>query len=458
MFATRVVQRRRSSFALRAAVGFAASAGAIALLGCDRAPGVRVPATAVPVADVKPAEARVRASGLLVVRSPRERPEPNKAVPAVPADEAAQLVEAHALTIVHPSTLQEALADPDGRLRRTAWFRGLAGDAERVKDLQDHLTATPAGKTRLVRVEFSAASGADAREVLEAVVEAYLAKLDAQYEVEEKTTMSLLQQEKARLEFELDQVVRRQLSAKEQELGMEGVEVFGAYNVKRQRYERVLNEATQVREALAGLTARKDSIDRALRDGKVPPEIGRLVTSDPRYLQAKSRADEAEIDVALLAADNGEKHESVAKAKKRLAVLQERLKRVQEELRAEHADAVRQPLENQIASAQANASLLRKDVDDFNVQMGRLNQMVQQYQLLKTKEARLRDDITQYDRDIRRVAEFRLGLGKARWRPVDWQARPAAPGAPAPAAAAAPATTTSAVDRHPADAAPNRQV
>ncbi|HEX8911140.1 MAG TPA: polysaccharide biosynthesis tyrosine autokinase, partial [Humisphaera sp.] len=404
---------------------------------------------------------KYKASGYLVVRSPNEMPEPMIRAVSASTEELSLLQRTHAQSIEHvdsllPAAIQasysaaDAGADPKKQklLHLTTWYQNLVKDedggsgedrktanaqrrlAEGKRDLEKNLSATPIGGTRLIKVEYTAADPRDAVAVLTGVINPYLAKIDEQYEVREKSQMELLRQEKARLEFELDQVVRRQLSAKEQELGLEGVELFGTYNSKRLRYDRMVQASTEARATLAGLNVQKDNLDRALRDGKVPAEVQSQLSRDGRYLSAKDRVDMLELEIKAVTLEMGQNSPSVIRLKKRQQDYQELLDRIREELRSEYADVVRTMLDNQLMTADANAKLIQKDIDDLNVQMGKLNQTVEQYRLLKTKEARLRDDIERFDREVRRVAEFRLGSAKEKNKQLEWQNLPEPPDMP----------------------------
>jgi capsular exopolysaccharide synthesis family protein len=386
---------------------------------------------------------KYKASADLVIRSANEMPEPMKPTYTPSPDELALLQNQHASYLMSIDTaFLEALeadmneSDTTNRpnntkpLRQTNWFKSFPNDAERKKDLVSNLRAAPRDRSRLISVEMTAATPDDARDVLVALIAPYLSKLERQQEAAERNQMELLRSEKTKLEFELESVVKRQLNQKETELGMEGVELFGSWNSKRLQYERMLQTRSEVKANLAGLTVQKENLDRTLRDGKTPAEVNNMLSRDGRYLSAQERVDLLEIEIDQLALTHGEKSEIVVRYKKRLASYKEKLDGIREQLRSDYAESLRTMLENQIVAADANLKSIQGEIDRLNSEMGRLNQAVEQYRMLKQREAKLREDAERYDREIRRVAEFRIAGLKDRWKQADWHNPPQKPDSP----------------------------
>ena len=373
---------------------------------------------------------KFKSVGTVSVASPSEIPEPGRAAPSVRPEEISLLQETYSDTITSVDAIYaEAMLNPQSatKIRGTKWYQSFANDPERKQNLRDNLSAGPIARSRLIRVEFVAADPLDAQIILREMIGPYIAREQAKQEATERKQIDLLKDEKAAQEFNLEQILRPQRIDMEKGLGTEGIDITGNWNSLRFQFDRLEQEKLKVRAELAGLNIQKESLDRALRDGKTPAEVQSMLGRDGRYLQARDRVDNLDIEIDQLIVNNGPGNDLVIRARRRLAKYQDKLDATREELRSDYAETMRTMLENQIAAVSGNAKSIETESTKLKGSLSDMNTAIVKYRLLQEKEKRLQDKIDGYEQEIRRVAEFRL---KLHWKPVEWQAEPLLPDRP----------------------------
>lgn len=379
---------------------------------------------------------KYQASALVIVRSPSEMPEPGGAAVRLDGGEIGLHQETHCQTLMHESLFMKVMEAPDSAIRRTRWFADLKREAADrgvdpmvalKKELQGNLRATPRKGSRLIEVSMVAADPQDAKVIVEEMVNEHVRNYAQRQKDDETNALGLLQREHKSLQTTLDEEVNKQLREYEGRLGSDQVEVYANYNGKRMLLDRMLQEQSDINSKLAGIKSAVDGLDGDLRDGRVPAEVQSLLSRDGRYLGAKQRMDDIDIQLDQLGLKLAADHDQIVSVKKLKAGYQQKLDEIREELKSDYADTYRSQLRNQLNAYNANGNVIKQEVDRLSGDLGKLNEAMQQYRVLQEKEKRLRDKIAGHEENIRRVREFRL---KSDWSQVEWNSKPQKPDAP----------------------------
>ncbi|MDB5296305.1 MAG: hypothetical protein JWO31_2288 [Phycisphaerales bacterium] len=374
---------------------------------------------------------KYRASGLVVVRSPSEMPDPGKEAPRADTTEIALLQETHCQTLMHESLFVQAMQDKDSQIRSTKWYAGFQREKDPMaamkQDVQTNLRAAPRRGSRLIEVEMTTADPQDSKVILEELVNKHVDKYAQDQRNAEINSLNLLQIDRKSLQTDLDEGVTKQLAEYGRELGNDQVEISANYNGKRMLMERMLQERSDINSKLAGLKSQMQSLDGDLRDGRTPPEVQSRLSSDGRYLSAQQRVDDIGIELDQLRLKLREDNELIVSVKARKAAYQQNVDSIREQLKSEYAETYKATLKNQINAYEANGNVIDQTTTTLSRDLGSLNDKMQQYRILQQKEQRLRDRIATMDENIRRQTQIRL---KSSFSQAEWSSRPQKPDAP----------------------------
>lgn len=377
---------------------------------------------------------RFKTSGLLMVRSMGEIPEPGTRA-RTPGNEELQTLQAtHAGILLHESLFIQLMSEGGEKIRQTNWyasFMKLPDDKERMaemkKSLRDNLRIVPRQSSRLLELEMTTAVPEDGKVILEELGNLHIRNFAQQHRNTENEAVALMTKERRFLQLELDEEVNKQLRELESVLGADTVELSANYNGKRIMLDRMLQERSQINSQLAGLNAQLKGLEADIRDGRTPAEVQQLLSRDGRYLTAKQRLDDMDVEIDQLALKLGEGHDLVVSYKKRREGYQRKLDEIREELKADYTETYRSQLTNQVNAYNANGNVIDQETDKLSRSLSDLNMKMQQYRVLQEKERRLRDKINTMEAEIRTVSQFRVA---SNWSPVEWTSRPEKPDFP----------------------------
>jgi len=377
--------------------------------------------------------ARYSTSGLMLVRSLSEMPEPGVRPGSISREETELLQATHAATISHESLLLEALSEPGGKIRETAWYKSFLDKqgnpdlAELKKNLRKNFNVMPQKSSKLLELEMTAADPKDAKRIIEELGDLHIRKTAERLRRDESEAVTLMQKERKLLQLELDEEVNKQLREKEASLGADTVEVAANYNGKRMLLDRMLQERSKINSDLAGLKSQQQGLEEDLRDGRTPPDVQQLLSRDGRYLSARQRLDDMDIEVEQLTLKYGPANEMVVAFKKRREAYQQNVDTIRAELISDYSEAFRSQLRNQINAYNANGNVIDSEIQRLSATLGDLNKAMQEYRVLQEKERRLREKINTMEAEIRTISQFRLG---SNWAQVEWSSRPQNPDMP----------------------------
>ena len=126
--------------------------------------------------------------------------------------------------------------------------------------------------------------------------------------------------------------------------------------------DRLLQEESRIQAELAGLNARYQHITEELRAGGTPPEIEKQIETDTRYLNARQRLDDIDVELDGLIERRGEQDDLVISWKRRGSLPAE-TDEVREELKRKYAEQAESMYKDEIDATTANIAPLHAQFD-----------------------------------------------------------------------------------------------
>jgi succinoglycan biosynthesis transport protein ExoP len=371
------------------------------------------------------------ASGYVLIQSPTELPEPGQPVQPLRGEELSLLQETHVRTLMHESLFMEAVNPADSKIRQTDWFKSFDSEpdpmAARRRNLRENLGASPVPRSRLLAVKMTTSAPEDAKTIVKELVDVFISKVSLEQKNNERKQIDLMTKEMKLLQNELDQDVSVQLRAKEQEFGASSVEIAGAWNGKREQLQAMLQEESRIRQSVAGVESVLRGLDENQRDGKTPAEVQQMLSRDGQYLGMKQQVDNMDIVIGQLSLKLGPNNDEVIRNKKLREQYQQKVDEIRETLKSDYTETYRAGLQNQLLAFNANRTVITEQTAKLGGELGRLNEMMQQYGLLKQREQRIQTKVNSFEQDIRRIREFRLAVP---WSQAKWSSEPQLPDSP----------------------------
>lgn len=380
--------------------------------------------------------AKYKAYGYVIVHSNGELPEAGKEEQPPQPEQVALIQETFAKGVVHEALFDQTIsrprpADLKKTIRDTEWFKSFENEADplaaRRKSLRDNLVASPQRGSQLVQIEMTTRNKEDAKVVLEDLIDTAIQNVTTRARLTEEGRIKLLTNQINLLQNELDQQIAARISEMERDLGKDNVEIYSAWNGKRMQLDTLLQEKTRIDRENAGLSQSLKSLNQDLADGKTPPEVQQLLSRDPRFVNAEQQVDQMDIVIGQLELKLGPQNEQTISNKKLRSAYQQKLDSIRERLKDEYSESYKSTLNNQLAAMNANALVIQDRVTTLGTELGKLNEKMTEYQVLKEKERRYRDKIAAYQTDSDRIKNLRMGVN---WKQAEWYSLPTEPDAP----------------------------
>ena len=300
---------------------------------------------------------RYTAMGLMTVHVAPEVPVPGR--PEVIAGSEAITLQQNtqAKTLKHESLFMAVIADDESKIRQTGWWRQFQGERDPLaaakKDMEDHFEAEPVPNSRLLRVSMTYSDPEDARTIVEEMVNKHieLVKKD-QFDIESKK-VELLTHQLNSVKLELNEDVIKQERQKEMELGTEQVGTSTTWNGALYQLDRLMQEESKIQAELAGLNSRYQTLTRDLEDGRTPAEVESQINNSMRYLNARQRLDDIDVELDGLIERRGDHDDLVISWKRRRQLYQQKLDETREELKSTYAETIKSMYKNEIDATSA---------------------------------------------------------------------------------------------------------
>jgi polysaccharide biosynthesis transport protein len=374
---------------------------------------------------------RYTAVGLMTVRVQPEVPVPGKPEVVAGTEAIALQQNTQAKEMKHESLFMAAIADDESKIRQTGWWRQFQGERDPLaaakKDIDEHFEAEPVLNSRLLRVSMTYSDPDDAKTIVEEMVNKHieLVKKD-QFEVETKKVDMLTHQLNS-VKLELNEDVMKQEQQKERELGTEQVGTSTTWNGAIYQLDRLMQEESKIQAELAGLNSRYNTLTRDLEDGRTPAEVEQQINQSMRYLNARQRLDDIDVELDGLIERRGDHDDLVISWKHRRQLYQQKLDETREELKSTYAETVKSMYKNEIDATSANIGRLDQAIKAVSEQLSKLNTVMTEYRMLQERERELRTQQSKLTEEISNLNQFAL---QAPWATAEWASRPQKPDRP----------------------------
>lgn len=374
---------------------------------------------------------RYTATALMEVKTVGELPVPGAPPGAASPAEIELVQNSQARKLMHETLFTNAIQDSTSAIRNTRWFQQFQNEKDPLaaakKAMADDFDATPIPNSNLIRVQMTYSVPEDCKTIVEEMVDKHIAQMrESQSQIESKK-VDLLQRESKLVEIELNEDVLKQLREKENLLGLDQVGTSLSWNGKQFQLDRLLQEQARINSELAGFRSRAQMLTRDLEEGRTPAEVETQINNSGRFLQARQRLDDIEIELDQLEQKLGSHNDLVVSLKQRKVLYQQKTDEIHEELKSTYSETLRSMLENEIAAASANAGRVDEAVNKISFDLGKLNKEMNEYRNLQDRQKELQHKQNFLREEITKIRQFTLA---ADWATAGWASKPQKPDRP----------------------------
>lgn len=320
-----------------------------------------------------------------------------------------QLVETEARKLKHLGLLTDVLKQP--QVKETAFYRWYGDDfAKCLYDLQTLVSSTPIPDTQLIRVSFACQRAADAKTIVDTLIDTYSKKYQSDTQDRERTDLANLKDtlEKVRGELQKKRDEIAQFRAQSDVPSLESNRNVGIENIANLTAQlSALNaEATDYATQLQALEGKN------LRDIPVTAEMKIIIENDPILRFYRNQVEALDIEIAANSRTLGPEHRYVQRlqAQRDGFFEQEALKREEmiDDLRKRYLETLQQNfnrvrnIQLQYAEQLASAETAQRDLET-NLQ--RFNALLADQDSLFKEQERIQESVRQAEHRLAEAAK-----------------------------------------------------
>lgn len=319
----------------------------------------------------------------------------------------------------------QVLASPTSPIRQTAWFRSFGGDIPEAKeDLAKNFGASVVVESNLISVQMTDSNAEDARVVLQEIVDAHIQSRRDRNVSDRDSKTRQLNDELLRLRSELrtEEGRRQQLAA---QLSADGSDPEGRLGSKEIELQGLVTEQLTAQIELSATSAALNSIQTALQNDQIPPQIQGFVEQDPQYRQLNEQVQQLQLALASQLPGT-ESSTQVVRLKQQLEANQKALENLKEELTARARVEVPENLKGSEASIRGRVEALAADIRRRQVELGELTNRTSEYRVAVQREGGLREQLASIEVQLNTLNQ----VGRGGQQDVDWAIMPVRPDVP----------------------------
>jgi hypothetical protein len=196
-----------------------------------------------------------------------------------------------------------------------------------------------------------------------------------------------------RLQNELDQQISARLAEMERDFGGLSVDIHSEDITTRSLLEKMRLKRVESSQDLSVVKSRLKAMDQTLKDGKPWPQANREAIADPRVVGLRQRLDALDIDIAVAGKEATPDQAAIAKLKRQREAVQQKYDLVLNELTESRTEALRRELEERALILDQQVYALGESVAQTEKELGKINELRSEYEVLKSKERRYRERI-----------------------------------------------------------------
>lgn len=303
-----------------------------------------------------------------------------------------QLLQNEAAKLKNLGLMLQVVEQPE--VKATKYYQWYEADAMRAAmGLQDDLVAAPVPKTQLIRVALSCRERAEARTIVQAVVNRYLATYQDVYAKDMRDRLEGLKNTLATLETNLDEKREEMRSFRESSeipaMELRRVEA-------RQHVVMLRAQLAELGAAAGALQAQLDALQQIdPRQLPLTAEQELIIESDPMLRYWRAQVENLDVLLATRLQQIGPAHRDIAILERTRQGYAEKERAKREELveivRARQIEVLRQ----QLAQTRAVQGRLQEEFEQIQAEERDLDRNIQTYQQMLVDEAMLHEQIAE---------------------------------------------------------------
>ena len=296
--------------------------------------------------------------------------------------------------------ISNVLADPNSRLRETAFFRQFDGDAAAVKRaIREGLSIDPLRNTNLINVRFDAPTPDDAEIVVQELIAAHLNQQASRESSDFTRSYRATSEARSSLYAEQQQVERR-ISGIIGEMGDDASSSNRRSMAQTQR-DAAISKLNESRDQLRQLEGVYENFQAAIARGETPSQVERLVEADSSVAALRQQMDDLDLAIKGFAARFGPRNRMVADAQVRRDNVFEKLENRRAEVEAVQRAQADAELASAVESARGGVDVVEQELEELNRRIRNLAAQQEELAMLRMQLERVERQVATADERIR---------------------------------------------------------
>lgn len=323
--------------------------------------------------------------------------------------------------------ISTVLSDANSPIRSTEWFKQfVVGNVPNVPaakaDLLDRFNASPITDSQVIKVEMSTPNPADARTIVETVVNKHLENVQQQKSNQVLDRTTALNNLKIKFETKIRELQDRQ-NNRMMQLNIGAIGTAGRYTATDVELQNLLNKQIELNANAAAIQAQYEGILQQIQNGIDPPTVEEMVEQNMTVSGYKNQVVALDIEIRA-ATSQGKDSRMIKEMQIRRDAYQEELDKLRAERRVSVRNALLSQMQQAAQGAKEQVDTAQKKIDQLKGYLGDLAIAMSDYltigdELTNTRSS-LQDVKDQLDAISSNTAQS----------PLNWAARPVTPDTP----------------------------
>ena len=316
------------------------------------------------------------------------------------------------MLIRNDSLFTKVLQNPASPVRNTKWFHSFEvpvaqadGSTRTVLDLaaakrslDDSFTTASLDGTNVVTATMTCADGRDARDIVQAIIEAHLESQDqliVDREFEKSDTLKQVHEAQKTKIKELQDAMH----AKALDLNIEGTDRSNKLTTRQNELEKLVDERFLLQNHLANAKTNSDAINEQLSNGLEPQQISDAVSQDPdvRHFRDEVLDDEIKLSTNLHEGPESNERKDIEAHRTAMAnKLEESRSLAQTNARTK----LTTDLQSTVAGDTQELTILNKRIDTARDELSGLSNAMVDYNQISDELAKIRDESQETQQQI----------------------------------------------------------
>lgn len=294
------------------------------------------------------------------------------------------------------------------------------------EDLNANFVARPQTGTKLLVVSMDAGNPDDAKEVLEAIVNAHI--IDQQQKTYNRSAADLEAARKWKERYGRDMVaVKQRMNDVMSKIGAmtDGSTPLSLsrLNIKEMEISQLVSAQLKSKMEMTTLQGQLDAVMAAIQAGQDPPQVEVEIRTDPMCAQLRQTVNSLDVEIEILKKNGGEKNRYVQDMQFRRDMTNAKLEKYEAEVRASARNSILDGLKAGVQGKRAEVESLSAQVDSRRTELGELSTQIADYYSLKDEY----DSIRTLDREMDERIAMLTEATRNDITGIQWQSQPIRP-------------------------------